>query len=180
MNIPHTRADAVVESLLCKLRKHFHARTRSLNRGNIRIQAQDCIKNLAKLRVAQVRVDLRIGTDSSSGQAEGIHCPLEVFTVSSSIQRKKLAQCGFINLNNRDSSVLQISDLVTQGKTNLVSNLSQRQVITREGPRNDGDRTGQHALNRVRSQRLRIACPFNGHRVRTDNVTPQDRRTGTT
>ena len=93
------------------------------------------------------------------------------------IQRKQLAQCWLIDLNNSNSGVLEIGDLVAQSQTDLISNLSQRQIIAREGPGDDGDRTSQHALNRVISQRLRVTCPFNSHCVRTDNIPPQDRRT---
>ena len=96
------------------------------------------------------------------------------------IQRKELAQCWLIDLDNSNSGVLKIGDLVAQSQTDLISNLGQRQIIAREGPGDDGDRTSQHALNRVIGQRLRVTCPFNSHRVRTDNVAPQNRRTGAT
>ena len=96
------------------------------------------------------------------------------------IQRKQLAQCWLIDLNNSNSGVLKIGNLVAQSQTDLISNLGQRQVIAREGPSDDGDRTSQHALDRVIGQRLRVTCPFNSHRVRTDNVAPQNRRTSAT
>ena len=96
------------------------------------------------------------------------------------IQRKQLTQCWLIDLNDSNPGILKISNLVAQSQTDLIGNLGQRQIIAREGPSDDGDRTSQHALDRVIGQRLRITCPFNSHRVRTDNVAPQNRRTGAT
>ena len=94
------------------------------------------------------------------------------------IQRKQLTQCWLIDLNNGNSGVLKIGDFVAQSQTDLISNFSQRQIIAREGPGDDGDRASQHSLNRVIGQRLRVTRPFNSHGVRTDNIPPQNRRTG--
>ena len=52
----------------------------------------------------------------------------------------------------------------------------QRLVVADERPGQHGDRAGEHALDRLVGERLRVAGPRDGHRVRAGHVAVQDRR----
>ncbi len=54
--------------------------------------------------------------------------------------------------------------------------VGQRLVVADERPRQDRHRTGQHALDGLVGQRLRIGDPLDGHRRRAVDVAVQDRR----
>ena len=52
---------------------------------------------------------------------------------------------------------LEVGDLVAQRERDLVGGLAERLVVAHERPREDRDRTGEHALDRLLGQGLRVA-----------------------
>ena len=139
----------MVETSLSQLGDNLHLGAGRLNGGHIRIQALDSVNDLAKLGVAQVRVNLGVWAHAGGGQAEGTHRPVQVVGVALSVQGQQLTQSRLIHLDGGNAGSFQVANLVAQRQTNLVSNFAQRQVITRERPGNDGHRAGEHTLNRL-------------------------------
>ena len=123
-----------------------------------------------------MRVDLSVRAHRGGGQAEGSHGPVQVVSVAVSIQGQELAQGRFVDLNGGDTGGLQVGHLVAQGQTDLVGNLAQGQVVAREGPRDDRDGAGEHALDGLVGQRLGVGGPSHGHGRGARDVAPQDRR----
>ena len=78
-----------------------------------------------------------------------------------------------------DTRGLQVDGLVADGQRDLVGGVGQRLVVADEGPGQDGDRTGEHALDRLVGQRLRVGDPFDRHRGRARDVAEEDRRAHT-
>lgn len=71
----------------------------------------------------------------------------------------------------------EVRDLVAQCQAYLVGGLAQRLVVAHEAPREDRDRTGEHALDGLVRERLGVRGPVDGDRLRPRDVAPQDRRT---
>ena len=176
MDVPHAGADAVVEAGLGELRDDLHLGARRLDRGHVRVEALDGVDDLAEFGVAQVRVDLGVGTHRGGGQAEGSHGPVQVVGVAVGVQGQELTQGGLVDLDGGDAGGLKVGDLVAQRQADLVGNLAERQVVAREGPRDDRDGAGEHALDGLVGQGLGVAGPADGHGRGTRNVAPQDGR----
>ena len=176
MDVPHAGANAVVKASLGQFGDDLHLGARCLDGRHIGVQALDGVDDLAELGVAQVRVDLSVRAHRGGGQAEGSHGPVQVVSVAVSIQGQKLAQGGFVDLNGGDTGGLQVGHLVAQGQTDLVGNLAQGQVVAREGPRDDRDGAGEHALDGLVGQRLGVGGPSHGHGRGARDIAPQDRR----
>ena len=147
VDVPHAGADAVVESGLGELGDDLHLGARGLDRRHVGVQALDGVDDLAELGVAQVRVDLGVGAHRGGGQAEGSHGPVQVVGVAVGVQGQELSQGGLVDLDGGDAGGLEIGDLVAQGQADLVGDLAERQVVAGEGPRDDRDGTGEHALD---------------------------------
>ena len=92
------------------------------------------------------------------------------------VQGQELTQGGLVDLDRGDTGGLEVGDLVTQGQANLVGDLAERQVVAREGPRDDRDGAGEHALDGLVGQRLGVGGPSHGHGRGARDVAPQDRR----
>ena len=90
------------------------------------------------------------------------------------VQGQEFTQGGLVDLDRGDTGGLEIGDLVAQGQADLVGDLAERQVVAREGPRDDRDGAGEHAFDGLVGQRLGVAGPTNGHGSGTRDVAPQD------
>ncbi len=66
--------------------------------------------------------------------------------------------------------------LVADRQRDLVGGVGQRLVVADERPRQDRHRAGQHALDRLVGQRLRVGGPVDRHRRGPGDVTVEDRR----
>lgn len=83
---------------------------------------------------------------------------------------------GFINLNGTDASLLEVDNLITEGKSQLLGLQLPGNVGTREGPVEDGDRSSKHTLHGLGGEALSIATPLDGHGVGTADVGDDDGR----
>ena len=174
MDVPHAGSDAVVEAGLGELRDDLHLGASRLDGRHVGVQALDRVDDLAELRVAQVRVDLSVGTHGGGGQTEGSHGPVEVVGVAVGVQGQEFTQGGLVDLDRGDAGGLKVGHLVAQGQTDLVGDLAERQVVAREGPRDDRDGAGEHALDGLVGERLGVAGPAHGHGRGARDVAPQD------
>ena len=174
MDVPHAGADAVVEAGLGELGDDLHLGASRLDGRHVGVQALDGVDDLAELGVAQVRVDLGVRAHRGGGQAEGSHGPVQVVGVAVGVQGQELTQGGLVDLDGGDAGGLEIGDLVAQGKADLVGDFAERQVVAREGPRDDRDGAGEHALDGLVGERLGVAGPAHGHGRGARDVAPQD------
>ena len=174
MDVPHAGADAVVEAGLGELGDDLHLGAGRLDGRHVGIQALDGVDDLAELGVAQVRVDLGVGTHRGGGQAEGSHGPVQVVGVAVDVQGQQLTQGRLVDLDRGDAGGLEVGHLVAQGQANLVGDFAEGQVVAREGPRDDRDGAGEHALDGLVGERLGVAGPAHGHGRGARDVAPQD------
>src|SRR5439155_5609909 len=81
-----------------------------------------------------------------------------------------------VDLDDTDSRLLQVNNLVAEGECDLPAHLAAWQVVAYERPLQHGDRTGQHAFHWAPGQRLGIDRPGDRHRTRPGDVAKDDRR----
>ena len=84
------------------------------------------------------------------------------------------ADSWLINLNGLNTSFLQIQHLIAESEGELFGLKLTRNIGTREGPVEYGDRAGQHSLHWFLRNTLSIATPLDGNRLGTANVGHND------
>ena len=93
-----------------------------LNGENIGVQSSDGVEEVLELGVTEMRVDLSVVGDTSSSKTERVHSPLEVcLTLGSRPQRKTFTKSRLVNLDDLHTASLEINNLVTESKSELLS-----------------------------------------------------------
>ena len=72
--------------------------------------------------------------------------------------------------------MFQVQYFLADGQCQLQAGVFPGLVVAHEGPVQDGDRAGEHALQRLVCQRLGVADPFHGHGLGPENIAEQDGR----
>ncbi len=67
-------------------------------------------------------------------------------------ERQAFPECRFINLDDPDTGLFQIGDLVAQREGNLPAHIRPRDIVAHEGPLLHGHRPREHALHRPDSK----------------------------
>ena len=123
-----------------------------------------------------MRVDLRLRLHLSVHQTEGWNRPIQVLAVPIALpQRKLLTKGRLVDLDDLDTVLFEVKHLVTDGETNLLRLLLQGDILTRERPVQDGDRSREHSLDRLVGLALRENRPFHRDWCAAMNVAPHYR-----
>ncbi|KAI6768810.1 hypothetical protein HG531_010999 [Fusarium graminearum] len=113
-----------------------------LNGEDIGIKSSDGVEEVLEFRVTEVRVDLSGILDTSGGEAESLDSPLEVgVTLLTGAEGKTLTESGLIDLDDIDAGLLKVDDLVTEGKSKLLSLDGLVDIVTGERPSKASDGT---------------------------------------
>ena len=145
-----------------------------LDGNNISVQGLDVVR--VQVRVTEVRVDLSSVLDTGGGDSERLSSPVQVLgSLLASSQRQTLSDGRLIDLDDCNTSSLQVLDLISQSQTQLQGLDLLRNVISWERPSETGDRTSQHTLDRQLGQGLSVDRLLNGHGLWSRNVTNNDR-----
>lgn len=149
-----------------------------LNGENVGIESGDGVEEVLELGVAEVRVDLGRVLDAGGGEPEGLDGPVEVsLALLAGAERKTLTESRLVDLDDIDASRLEVNNLVPQSKSKLLCLDGLVNVVTREGPPEDGDRSSKHTLDGGLGKRLSILGLLDGHGAGPGNVTDNDRGT---
>lgn len=177
MDVIDTRSDMARVSLLDEDLEQLGVRLAVLNAENIGIQSGNGVEEVLELRVAEVRVDLSTIGDTAGSQTESTHGPGKVvLTLLASTQRETLTQSRLVDLNDLDTSGLQINDLVTEGKGQLLSLDGLVDVVTRERPAEAGDGASKHTLHGLLGDRDGVLGLLDSHGSGTRDITNNDGR----
>lgn len=148
-----------------------------LNGQDIGIESSNGVEEVLELGVAEMGVDLGGILNTSGRQLEGVDGPLKVgVTLLARAKRETLAESRFIDLNDVDTSLLEVNDLVAEGKSKLLSLDGLVNVITRERPSQTSDGTSQHALHWLARDGNSVLGLFDGHGGRSGDITDNNRR----
>ena len=176
MDVVHAGADPEGIADGIEIVEDLHMRAGRLHRGDIGIQGRDRADDLPEFGVAQVGVDLRVVAHTGGRQAERADRPVQIPLLSIAAQRQQFAQGRLVDLDQADPRRLQIHRLVANRQGHLSRGIRERLVVADERPGQDRDRTGQHALDRLVGERLRIGDPVHRHGGGADHVAVQDGR----
>lgn len=123
-----------------------------------------------------MRVGLESVGDTGGRELERGEGPRQVGVPVSLAERQTLTESGLIDLNGADAGVLEVDNLITESKSELLALDLTRDIRAREGPVEDGDGTSQHTLHGAGGQALSIPAPLDGDGAGTADVGDQDGR----
>lgn len=148
MDVVDTRTNVSWVRLILEDSQQLSIRLRVLNGENVGVQGSDSVEKVLELGVAEVRVDLGVVLDTSGCKTESLDSPVEVcLTFLTGAERKTFTESRLVDLDDMDTSSLEINNLVTKGKSELLSLDGLVDIITRERPPETGDRTSEHTLH---------------------------------
>lgn len=145
-----------------------------LNRDNISVQSLDVVR--VQVRVTEVRVDLGGVNDTGSSNSERLSSPVQVVgSLLTRSQWQTLSDSWLVDLNDSDTSSLQVLDLISQSQTQLQGLDLLGDIVSWERPSETGDRTSQHTLNWQLGQGLSVNRLLDGHSLWSRDVTNNNR-----
>ncbi|CAI6097068.1 unnamed protein product [Clonostachys chloroleuca] len=140
VDVVDTRANVARVSLVDEDLEELGIRLAVLDRENISVKSSNSMEEVLELRVAEVRVDLSVVLDTSSAESESLDGPVEVgSTLLAGAERETLTESRLIDLDDTDTGVLEVNNLVTESKSKLLSLDGLVDIVTRERPSEAGD-----------------------------------------
>lgn len=181
MDVVDTRSDVTGVGLVLEDPQELSIRLGVLNGENIGVKGSNGVEEVLELRVTEVRVDLGVVLDTSGGKTESLDGPVKVgLTLLSGTERETLTESGLVDLDDVDTGSLEIDDLVTESKSELLSLDGLVNVITGERPPQAGDRTSEHTLHGLLGDGSGVLGLLDGHGKRPGDVTDDNWGTDTT
>ena len=156
VNVVDTRADLVRVAVVLESVQELHVALRRLDRDDICVQVLDGSEDVVKVGVAEVRVGLQGIGDTCGSELERRKSPVEVSRPVNLAERETFTESGLINLDGADTSLLEINDLVTKSKSQLLGLNLTRDVVTGERPVEDGNGASKHTLHRLVGETLSV------------------------
>lgn len=147
-----------------------------LDGEDIGVKSSNGVEEILELGVAEVGVDLGRVLDTSGGELERVDSPREVsLTLLARTEGKTLTEGRLVDLDDIDTSSLEVNDLVAESKSELLSLDGLVDIVTGERPPQAGDGTGEHTLHRLLRLLSSVLGLLDGHRSRAGDVTDDDR-----
>ncbi len=85
-----------------------------------------------------------------------------------------LTDSGLIDLDGADAGFLEVNDLITESKSQLLGLEFAGDVSAGEGPVEDGNWASKHTLHGPLGEALSVATPANGHGARAADIGDDD------
>ena len=146
-----------------------------LDGEDISVKSGDGVEEVLELGVAEVRVDLSRVLDTGGGELEAVDGPRKVvLPLLARAKRKTLTESWLVDLDDVDTSGLEVDDLVTEGEGQLLCLHRLVDVVTWERPAEAGDWTSEHTLHWLLADAGGVLALLDSHWSRTGNVTNDD------
>lgn len=174
VDVIHTRPDLVRVAVVLEGVEELHVALRRLDGDDVGVEVLDGREDVVKVGVAEVRVGLESVADTGGRDLEGGEGPRQVLSPVSLAKRETLTESGLVDLDGADATLLEIDDLVTESKRELLALDLTGDILTREGPVQDGDRAGKHTLHGLAGQALSVLRPLDSHGLGTADVGDDD------
>lgn len=175
MDVVDTGSDVSGVSLVDEDVEELGIRLAVLDGEDISIEGGDGVEEVLELRVTEVRVDLGRVLDTGGGETESLDGPVEVgLALLAGAERETLTESGLIDLDDIDTGLLEVDDLVTEDKSELLSLDGLVDVVTRERPSQAGDGASKHTLHGLLGDRHGVLGLLDGHGGRAGDVTDND------
>ena len=88
-----------------------------------------------------------------------------------------LTESGLVDLNGLNARLLEVDNLVAEGKSKLLALELTRDIRTGEGPVENGDGAREHTLHGELGEALGVAAPAHSHGRGTADIRDNDRGT---
>lgn len=181
VNVVDTRSDVAGVSSVFKDPQQLRVRLRVLDGEYIGIQGSDGVEEILELGVTEMGMDLGVVLDTSGGKAESLDSPADVcLTFCAGAERETLTESGLVDLDDVDTSGLEVDDLVAEGKSELFSLNGLVNIITGERPSQTGDRASEHALHRLLGECSSVFRLLDSHGKRPRDITDDNGGTNAT
>lgn len=175
VDIVDTRSDMTGVGLVNEDLEELSIGTRVLNGENISVESSNGVEEVLELRVTEVRVDLSGVLNTSGGELEAVHGPLQVsLTLLAGAERETLTESGLIDLDDEDTVLLKVNNLVAESESELHGLDGLVDVVTREGPSEASDGSSEHTLHGLLGDGSGVLALLDGHGSRTRDVTDND------
>lgn len=103
----------------------------------ISVKSLDRGEDVSKVGVTEVGVDLDVVLNTRGGESERVNGPGEVVVPVGLSEGKTLSDSGLVHLDSLDTSVGEVNDLVSEGKSKLLRLNLLGDIGSREGPVKD-------------------------------------------
>lgn len=181
VDVIDTGTDVTGVGLINEDLEQLSVRLAVLNAQNIGVQRSNGVEEVLELRVTEVRVDLGAVGDAGGGQTESTDSPGQVvLALLAGTERETLTESGLVDLDDLDAGSLEVNNLVTEGKSQLLSLHGLVDIVTGERPAETGDGPSEHTLHGLLGDRDGVLGLLDGHGGRTRDVTDNDGRTHAT
>ena len=148
-----------------------------LEGNHVRVHIVDRRNDIREFAVAHMGMDLRFRFYAAVHQTERGNGKVQIVFVPVGFPQGELfAEGRLVDLDDAYPVCLQIQDLVPDGQGNLRDRLPDADILPRERPVQNGDRSGKHSLYGPVCLGLGIYRPFDGDRLLPADVSPDDRR----
>lgn len=181
VDIVDTRSDVTGVGLVNEDLEELSIGTRVLNGENISVESSNGVEEVLELRVTEVRVDLSGVLNTSGGKLEAVDGPVQVsLTLLAGAERETLTESGLVDLDNVDTVLLKIDNLVAESQSELHGLDGLVNVVTREGPSEASDGSSKHTLHGLLGDGSSVLALLDGHRSGTRDVANNDGGTNAT
>lgn len=148
VDIVDTWTDVAWVSLIDEDAQELSIRLGVLNGENIGVKSGDGVEEVLELGVTEVGVDLGRVLNTGGGKAESLDGPGEVGgALLSSTEWETFTKSWLVDLDDGDTGLLEVNDLVAEGKSKLLSLNGLVNIVTWEGPSQASDWASQHSLH---------------------------------
>ena len=145
-----------------------------LDRDHVGVELDDRLHDEREVRVAEVRSNVHGVRAARGGETERVDGPSEVAGPVLLAERETLTDGGLVDLDGTNTGLLEVDDLVAEGKGDLLGLHLLADVGTGERPVEDGDGAGKHALHGLLGEALGVRRPADGHGSGTADVRDND------
>lgn len=180
VNVVDTGANLVGVAVVLEGVEKLHVGLGGLDGDDIGVETLDGGEDVVEVGVAEVRMGLELIGDASSRELEGVNGPLEIGIPVRAAKGETLTDGGLVDLDGTNAGLLEVNDLVAEGKSELLALNLPGDISTREGPVKDGDGSGKHALHGLLGQALSVRRPLDGHGMGTADIRHDDGGTNIT
>ncbi|KAM3072695.1 hypothetical protein ACMFMF_011920 [Clarireedia jacksonii] len=178
VDVVDTRADVTWVSLINEDLEELSIRLAVLNGENISVKSSNGVEEVLELGVTEMRVDLGRILNTGDGETERLDSPVKIsLTFLTGAERKTLTKSWLVDLNDVNTGSLKVNNFITKSQSKLLSLDRLVNVVTREGPSETGDWSGQHTLHWLLGDGDGIFGLLDSHWRGTRDVTNNDRRT---
>jgi len=133
VDIIDTRTDMAGISLIDEDLEELGIGLAVLDGEHISVESGDGVEEVLELGVAEVGMDLGRVLDTGNGETERLDGPVKVcLALLSGTERKTFTESRLIDLNDVDTSSLEVNNFVTKSKSKLLSLNGLVNIITRE------------------------------------------------